>query len=132
VAEPCPRFAHQLVYDHITKVNFTQGNRKRSFITVLLESNKVLTYHFHLQLHYLFGGNPGRTKDPKLRLDDFWRLRLIRPAVEDLLKECKLMLRRQRFEELAAVDPLRALLYLQNSLSELIDHSNSQQTSEVS
>jgi len=43
-SEPCPRFAHQLVYDHIKKV------------------------------HYLFGGNPGKSQSPKLRLDDFWTL----------------------------------------------------------
>lgn len=42
--EPCPRFAHQLVYDHIKKV------------------------------HYLFGGNPGRSINPTYRLDDFWTL----------------------------------------------------------
>lgn len=44
--EPCPRYAHQLVYDWINKV------------------------------HYLFGGNPGRNKTPELRLDDFWLLYL--------------------------------------------------------
>lgn len=45
-AEPCPRYAHQLVYDWINKV------------------------------HYLFGGNPGRNTTPQLRLDDFWILHL--------------------------------------------------------
>lgn len=44
---PRPRFAHQLVYDHLKKV------------------------------HYLFGGNPGSNKatgSHKQRLDDFWSL----------------------------------------------------------
>ena len=44
--EPCPRFAHQLVYDHVNKVQ------------------------------YLFGGNPGEPTNMALRLDDFWRLTL--------------------------------------------------------
>lgn len=44
--EPCPRYAHQLVYDV-----------KR-------------------RLHYMFGGNPGRQTAPQLRLDDFWILKL--------------------------------------------------------
>lgn len=44
--EPCPRFAHQLVYDHLHKV------------------------------HYLFGGNPGKSSLPKMRLDDFWSLKV--------------------------------------------------------
>lgn len=45
-SEPCPRYAHQLVYDW---------------------NNKV---------HYLFGGNPGKNTSPQLRLDDFWILHL--------------------------------------------------------
>jgi len=45
---PTPRFAHQLVYDPITKTQ------------------------------YLFGGNPGDSTDVNKRLDDFWELRLIR------------------------------------------------------
>ena len=44
--EPVPRFAHQLVYDHIRKI------------------------------HYLFGGNPGKESLPKMRLDDFWSLKV--------------------------------------------------------
>lgn len=46
--EPRPRFAHQLVYDCNTKTQ------------------------------YLFGGNPGEAGNPNLRLDDFWKLKLIR------------------------------------------------------
>ena len=46
--EPVPRFAHQLVYDHIRKV------------------------------HYMFGGNPGDSSNLNLRLDDFWELHLLR------------------------------------------------------
>lgn len=44
--EPCPRYAHQLVYDDVAK------------------------------FHYMFGGNPGRSALPQLRLDDFWILEL--------------------------------------------------------
>jgi N-acetylneuraminic acid mutarotase len=46
--EPCPRFAHQLVYDHRT------GRQ------------------------YMFGGNPGDVGNSNMRLDDFWELRLER------------------------------------------------------
>lgn len=45
-SEPCPRYAHQLVFDATNRI------------------------------HYLFGGNPGRNTLPQLRLDDFWVLRL--------------------------------------------------------
>lgn len=65
--EPCPRFAHQLVYDHINKV------------------------------HYLFGGNPGRVYMPRLRLDDFWKLHLTRPSQSWLLQKFKFMIRKHKF-----------------------------------
>ena len=46
--EPCPRFAHQMVY------------------------------HTRTKIQYLFGGNPGDDSQPNKRLDDFWQLELIR------------------------------------------------------
>jgi len=55
--EPCPRFAHQLVYDHNSKI------------------------------HYMFGGNPGDVNYARDRLDDFWELKLKRPAPSDILRK---------------------------------------------
>ena len=99
--EPCPRFAHQLVYDPIAKV------------------------------HYLFGGNPGRITLPTLRLDDFWSLSLRRPSPAHLLHTITLMVRKHRFVELASQDRLAALEYLQTKLSDIIDHKNIEQIKEV-
>ncbi|XP_062501613.1 muskelin-like isoform X2 [Corticium candelabrum] len=65
--EPCPRYAHQLVYDHIRKV------------------------------HYLFAGNRGRAGGHKMRLDDFWMLQLKRLSVNDIVQGCKYMIRKQSF-----------------------------------
>ncbi|XP_049964033.1 muskelin isoform X1 [Schistocerca serialis cubense] len=98
--EPCPRFAHQLVYDHVNKI------------------------------HYLFGGNPGRACLPKLRLDDFWKLQLCRPTHSQLLQKCKLLIRKHRFKELALKNSMAALHYLQTTLSEIIDHTDEEQTRE--
>ncbi|XP_039276619.1 muskelin [Nilaparvata lugens] len=98
--EPCPRFAHQLVYDHVNKV------------------------------HYLFGGNPGKASSPKLRLDDFWRLTLYRPTYPQLLQRFRFLIRKYRFQELASSDSLQALHYLQTSLSDIIDHEDPEQTKE--
>nr|CAB3263857.1 muskelin-like [Phallusia mammillata] len=98
--EPCPRYAHQLVYD----------------------SSR--------QVHYMFGGNPGKTAQPKLRLDDFWRLKLIRPTKYDLLRKCRFIIRKQRFQENAAREPLAALRFLQSSVSETVDHSNEKEARE--
>ncbi|XP_058797930.1 muskelin [Phymastichus coffea] len=98
--EPCPRFAHQLVYDHIRKV------------------------------HYLFGGNPGRACLPKLRLDDFWQLQLCKPSHDQILKKCKLIIRKHKFEELAMSNSIAALQYLQTNVSEIIDHEDKEQRNE--
>lgn len=98
--EPCPRFAHQLVYDHINKV------------------------------HYLFGGNPGRACLPKLRLDDFWRLTLSKPTHTQLLQRCKVLIRTCRFQELATHDKMEAMQYLQTSLSDIVDHDDPDQSKE--
>ncbi|XP_037092841.1 muskelin-like isoform X2 [Pollicipes pollicipes] len=97
LVEPCPRFAHQLVFDHIRKV------------------------------FYLFGGNPGRKCNPKMRLDDFWRLKLTRPTCTEILRQCKLLLRRQRFEELVTEDVMAALQYLQTELASTVDHADAEQ-----
>ncbi|XP_043569159.1 muskelin [Chiloscyllium plagiosum] len=98
--EPCPRFAHQLVYDDMHKV------------------------------HYLFGGNPGKSCSPKMRLDDFWSLKLCRPSKDYLLRHCRYLIRRHRFEEKARADPLSALKYLQNDLYVTVDHSDPEETKE--
>ncbi|XP_073918983.1 muskelin isoform X6 [Castor canadensis] len=98
--EPCPRFAHQLVYDELHKV------------------------------HYLFGGNPGKSCSPKMRLDDFWSLKLCRPSKDYLLRHCKYLIRKHRFEEKAQMDPLSALKYLQNDLYITVDHSDPEETKE--
>lgn len=98
--EPCPRFAHQLVYDKIKKI------------------------------HYLFGGNPGRSSLPKLRLDDFWSLKLRRPSYEQLLNKFKWIIRKYKFKELAMKDSIEALEYLQKDVYEIIDHDDEIQTRE--
>ncbi|XP_037947851.1 muskelin [Teleopsis dalmanni] len=95
--EPCPRYAHQMVYDDTVK------------------------------LHYLFGGNPGKTSLPQLRLDDFWILSLEKPKREEILKHCRFLIRRLHYEEIARVDSFKAMQYLRNRISEVIDHSNEEQ-----
>uniref|UniRef100_H2ZEN2 F5/8 type C domain-containing protein n=1 Tax=Ciona savignyi TaxID=51511 RepID=H2ZEN2_CIOSA len=98
--EPCPRYAHQLVYDH------TQ------------------------QVHYMFGGNPGKTSQPKLRLNDFWSLKLTRPTEADILRKSRYAIRRQTFRELALRNPVSALHYLQSNVSEVVDHRDAKEATE--
>lgn len=60
------------------------------------------------QVHYLFGGNPGKSCSPKMRLDDFWSLKLCRPSKDYLLRHCKYLIRKHR--------------YTNNSLKTFIQH----------
>ena len=97
--EPCPRFAHQFVYDHANKV------------------------------HYLFGGNPGDGESPLLRLDDFWRLRLERPGRGDVLRQLRLQVKQLRFREMCSSSgtgtaSVEALKYLQTEVSAAVNHAD--------
>ncbi|XP_014253599.1 muskelin isoform X2 [Cimex lectularius] len=92
--EPCPRFAHQLVYDSVNK------------------------------LHFLFGGNPGILRLPRIRLDDLWRLSFNRPTNEEILAQLKLIIRKTKFQELIHVDKVQAIIFLQNEVSVLIKQEN--------
>ncbi|CAI9718917.1 muskelin-like isoform X1 [Octopus vulgaris] len=96
--EPVPRFAHQLVYDH------------------------------HRKVHYLFGGNPGKDSLPKMRLDDFWALKLSRPSQEHLLRRCIYLIRKYKFQEIAYDDPVKAVTYLQTELADMVDHTDPEET----
>ncbi|XP_068620110.1 muskelin [Battus philenor] len=97
--EPRPRFAHQLVYDPTRKI------------------------------HYLFGGNPGTTNCPRLRLDDLWALKLKRPERADLMKSIRAPLREACYRELAATPSAQAqaVEYLRTEVSDALDHSDPQQ-----
>ncbi|CDU25754.1 related to Muskelin [Sporisorium scitamineum] len=68
--EPQPRYAAQLVFDD------------------------------HKKVYYLHGGNPEDALDRSYRLDDFWRLTLLRPTPGEILRRAKFRIRRQRFLEM--------------------------------
>lgn len=67
--EPCPRFAHQVVFDATRRI------------------------------HYMFGGNPGDTHPANQRLNDFWELRVSQPSVGDVAEKMRWEIRRLRFLE---------------------------------
>lgn len=92
--KPCPRFAHQIVYDQ-------EG-----------------------QTLYLFGGNPGNSSDPSARLSDLWSAKLTKTqSSTDLLRRCQYLIRRAKFETLIQDIPA-ALHFLQNDLAAVVDHNN--------
>lgn len=57
---------------------------------------------------------------------------LCRLSTEHLLRQCKYLLRKYKFQELAERDPHAAMLYLQNDLASIVDHKNIQEREEVS
>lgn len=101
---PPPRYAHQFVYDPLH------------------------------QVHYMFGGNPGNDTSTKrqqnMRLDDFWRLKLVRVNKEQLLRHCQYIVKKLRFGELVAQDPVAALSFLQTDISAIVNHDDPQESSE--
>lgn len=102
VSEPRPRYAHQLAFDPNAKV------------------------------HYLFGGNPNTIKGDQHedRLADFWALKLVRPSIPDLLQKSVFSLRRQHFLELCRAEGTAALRFLQGTLRDAVDHTDTEQVAE--
>ncbi|GFS06019.1 muskelin [Elysia marginata] len=81
-------------------------------------------------IHYLFGGNPGKESLPRLRLDDFWSLKLSRPSLDDLLRRCRCLIRKQQFLEMTTQEPLKAMSFLQNEVADMVDHTDPKETKE--
>lgn len=66
---------------------------------------------FSCQIHYLFGGNPGNPAFPKMRLDDFWSLKLTKISLSNFLRKCKYLLRKQKYVETTSVK-MRPLFFI--------------------
>lgn len=125
--EPCPRFAHQIVYDE------------------------------EAGTHYLFGGNPGEGSNPRRRLDDFWSLKLEKKQkLEDILRRVIFQIRKQQFYEicwarkfsasalnripngapegtnasLPSLFPFNPMTFLQNDLSQVVNHDDAEESRE--
>lgn len=81
---------------------------------------------------YLFGGNPLDGQSPDLRLGDFWKMDLVRPTANEVLRRAQFKVRKQRFLEMASqaksasggLLAMNALVYLQNQVGSCVDHSN--------
>lgn len=48
------------------------------------------------------------------------------------MKHCRYLVRKLRYEEMARKDPLRAMQYLREHISDVIDHSDAEQLNNVS
>ncbi|KAK0210441.1 Muskelin N-terminus-domain-containing protein, partial [Desarmillaria ectypa] len=112
--EPVPRYAHQVVYDPSTKTVFMHGGN--AGITGAMER--------------AVDGNDKQEGGKETRLDDFWRMNLVRrPAVKEIIRRAKFRLRQQQFREMSeTVSQVKALAFLQTDVSSVVDHNDPTET----
>ena len=97
--EPCPRYAYQFCYD---------SKQKK---------------------HFLFGGNPGESGNPRQRLADFWELKLEKPGAVEIKGKIKFLLKRQQYYELISQgNSMAALEFLQNELHASVNHADERES----
>ncbi|KAK0240471.1 Muskelin N-terminus-domain-containing protein [Armillaria nabsnona] len=111
--EPVPRYAHQVVYDPNTKTVFMHGGN--AGITGAMER--------------AVDGEDKQEGGKEVRLDDFWRMNLVRPAVKEIIRRAKFRLRQQQFREMSeTVSQVKALAFLQTDVSSVVDHNDPTET----
>lgn len=109
VEEPLPRYAHQVVYNPRTKTVFMHGGNA-GMVGQQLERGR--------------GDDSGKER----RLDDFWRMTLIRPGSEEVIRMATYRIRRQQFREMCEeMPPIKALNFLQTEISAVVDHTDAQE-----
>lgn len=54
-----------------------------------------------------------------------------RPSRNQILRQCKYLIRKLEYEEIARADPMRALGYLQSRLNEIINHEDGKEVREL-
>ncbi|KIK91363.1 hypothetical protein PAXRUDRAFT_830906 [Paxillus rubicundulus Ve08.2h10] len=143
---PLPRYAHQVVYDEGTKRVYMHGGNAgegRGMDEEEKENEGVIaregsgggntrTGGEGNVEHGNGSGNGGeeRLTMREMRLDDFWVMKLIRVAPEEVIRQAKYQIRSQRFREMCEEQPaVKALRYLQTDVSEVVDHNNPEETS---
>ncbi|EEB92158.1 hypothetical protein MPER_09376 [Moniliophthora perniciosa FA553] len=65
----------------------------------------------------------GTIKEPMVRLDDFWALKVERPSWKEVIRRATFYLREQQFKEMCS-SPIPALAYLQKEVSSVVNHSD--------
>lgn len=113
---PQPRYAHQVVYDRRSKIAYMHGGTS-GVVTNVARTPSEWTGDWPVQ------ALEGLCAVTEVRLDDFWKLRLERPALSDILRRGLFELRRQHFRELCEdAPPVKALTFLQREVSAVVDH----------
>ncbi|KAJ6594243.1 Muskelin N-terminus-domain-containing protein [Mycena capillaripes] len=100
--EPAPRFAHQVVYDPVTKTIFMHGGNAG-----LKEKDDAMV---------------DEDEETDRRLDDFWQMTLSRVPREQVVRRATLLIRKQQFREMCEdVSDVKALTFLKASVYPFVD-----------
>ncbi|KAG0701286.1 Muskelin N-terminus-domain-containing protein [Suillus ampliporus] len=133
VEVPLPRYAHQVVYDEKMKRVFMHGGNAGG-VGAPAEEMKA-------EAEGEGSGDDDRSDDdrddderPKkvlmeTRLDDFWTMKLLRAAPEEIIRRAKYQIRQQQFREMCEEQPaVKALRFLRTEVSAVVDHTNPEET----
>ncbi|KAF5383443.1 hypothetical protein D9757_006088 [Collybiopsis confluens] len=106
---PLSRFAHQVVYDNNSKTIYLHGGATMIKRTEASDSSEEM---------------------PTKRLSDFWKMNLRRLSADELIRRSAYLIRQQRFKEMCSTSQpaVQTLLYLQNQVSEVVNHDNENET----
>ncbi|KAG1767395.1 Muskelin N-terminus-domain-containing protein [Suillus occidentalis] len=127
---PLPRYAHQVVYDEGMKRVFMHGGNAG-------ETNMPVE-NVEAEVEESGDGERPRSSDEdrpsrvlkETRLDDFWTMKLLRAAPEEIIRRAKYQIRQQQFREMCEEQPaVKALRFLQTQVSAVVDHTNPEETS---
>uniref|UniRef100_D8QBS5 Muskelin N-terminal domain-containing protein n=1 Tax=Schizophyllum commune (strain H4-8 / FGSC 9210) TaxID=578458 RepID=D8QBS5_SCHCM len=128
--EPIPRYAHQLVYDASTRTLYMHGgngstaNAARTTLEQLEADLSKQDSEGGDENVAPGQGRPGEVEKEK-RLDDFWSMRLERPAPAEVVRRSRFLIRRQQFREMCSTKPaIESLAFLQSKLATVVDHSD--------
>ncbi|KAF9467401.1 Muskelin N-terminus-domain-containing protein [Collybia nuda] len=153
VEEPLPRYAHQVVYNPITKTVFMHGgnagivgqmerNRRNSIRnsrrdSIMSRRDSVMSHRDSLMSRRnsiasrrdsMMSESPTSERRPERReqrLDDFWQMNLIRSGSEKIIRRATYSLRQQQFREMCEeMSAVKALNFLQTEVSNVVDHSD--------
>ncbi|KAE9403924.1 hypothetical protein BT96DRAFT_936129 [Gymnopus androsaceus JB14] len=105
---PSSRFAHQVVYEPNSKTVYLHGGTTGMAPAKRKESSDAQSEEV-----------------PMRRLSDFWKMSLLRPTSDELIRRSAYLIRQQRFKEMCDSQPaVQSLVYLQNQVSEVVDHGD--------
>ncbi|OSD06938.1 hypothetical protein PYCCODRAFT_1359801 [Trametes coccinea BRFM310] len=144
---PQPRYAHQVVYDSKSKTVYMHGGNGGLDSEDTPSDNETRNgppsgegqaqppsqdapaegRHARRASRARAGASaPAADPDADMkRLDDFWRLEIIRPSEEEITRRALFEVRKQQFREMCEDGPpIKALTFLQTKVSEVVNHDD--------